>query len=76
MLIRIKARCARRRYTTELPEDTWRSLDALIAEAEGFGMEIDVEAALAEALTRMIGRTRNMLRRAIKPSEVSRLKSP
>lgn len=68
MLIKKVSRLETRRFRIDLPRETWAELDQLEKDARQAGMSIDVTAALAESLTRMIGRARHAVP-ATKPHE-------
>lgn len=61
MLLRKQSQLVGRKVLIRLPRDTWAALDELEKQAKEAGLEVDASVALAESLTRMIGRSRQLL---------------
>ncbi len=61
MLIKKTHQLQTRRIRIDLPRETWAELDRLEADAKAAGLSVDVSAALAESLTRMLGRARGVI---------------
>lgn len=61
MLLRKKPDLTGRKVVIKLPAETWSEFDRLVEDAERAGHTTALEAALAQALVRMIGRARREL---------------
>ena len=69
MLIKKSHQLMTRRIRIDLPRETWAELDRLETDAKAAGLSVDVSAALAESLTRMIGRARGVVAAPVRASD-------
>lgn len=62
MLLRQRPKLTPRKVTLRLPDEVWRKLDRIKQRADESGMDLAVEAALANYLSRQIARAERQLR--------------